>query len=385
MLTPRTAGAVLATALAMLATAMATAPAASARQAYSVPHEAWAQFAVDVSNAQFLETGKGVTVAVVSRGADPGLPALRGMVTTGPDYVFPPKVPLRTLAGTAAAELITSIAPAAKILSLRALPEANEPGASQSSSANAVGRHIADAIRYAADHGAQVIYEDVSLNTSDATLRSAVSYALRKNAVLVAPEPGSARNCSGYTFPGGLPGVIGVASVMLPGGSAPYGPISSVCNNSVVISGPGDTIPILDAGIETDGDLVSGAFTAGTAALIKERYPSMSPALVERALALSARYHPPGGYDPAVGFGVLNPYGALTQAGKVSGLRVTAPAGSGVTGAGAHFGGGPPAGLISALPPAGALLSLYWALAGTGLALLAAAAVLARRWRRSAR
>lgn len=384
MLTLRAACAVFAAALTGLLSAVPAASAASASRAYSVPHDAWAQFVSDAANAQGLATGEGVTVAVVSPGVDPSLPALKGKVTTGPDYIFPPRVPLEKLVGTDDAVLIAAMAPAAKILSLRAVPEGDESGASQFDRTTAGERYVADAIRYAADHGARVVYLDAwteFFETPGAGLRSAVNYALGKNVVLVAPEPGNARTCSGYLFPGGLPGVIGVASVMLPGGPAPYGPITSVCNNSVVISGPGDTVPVPGTDTEADGEFTSGTFTAGTAALIKARYPGLSPALVERALALSARYRPQGGYDPAVGFGVLDPYDAVIQAGKLIGIRVTAPARPGVTRASAHFGGGPPSGLITALPPAGALPGLYWALVGAGLVLLAAA-VLTWRWRR---
>lgn len=386
MLTLRAACIVLATALTGLLSAMPAASAASADQAYSVPHDAWAQFVSDANGAQGLATGEGVTVAVISPGVDPSLPALKGKVTTGPDYTFPPRLPLKKLVvGTDDALLITAMAPAAKILSLRAVPEGDESGATQFYRTTAGERYVADAIRYAADHRAQVIYLDAWTEfskTLDAELRSAVNYALGKNAVLVAPEPGDTRTCKGYLFPGGLPGVIGVASVMLPGGPAPYGSITSVCNNSVVISGPGDTVPVPGTDTEVDGEFTSGTFTAGTATLIKARYPSLSPALVERALALSARYRPQGGYDPAVGFGVLDPYDAVIQAGKLIGIHLTAPARPGVTSASAHFGGGPPSGLITALPSAGARLDLYWALVGAGLALLLAAAVLAWRWRR---
>jgi hypothetical protein len=70
------------------------------------------------------------------------------------------------------------------------------------------------------------------------------------------------------------------------------------------------------------------AWIAGTAALIKSAYPHLAPALVARAIAISARDHPRGGYNIKIGFGLINPFGALLAAGKLARLSATAsPAG----------------------------------------------------------
>ena len=171
---------------------------------------------------------------------------------------------------------------------------------------------------------------------------------------------------------------------MLPGGPAPFSPSSTEANNSVLIAGPADTMLASSTGWQLDDFGTAGALVAATAALIKERYPHLPPALVGRALAMSARDHPKGGYAPSVGFGVLDPYDAILDAGRLAAVTTTAQAGSGVVAAGAHFGGGPP-GVISALPPAGPLVSVYWALMGMGALLLVAVVVLAVRRPRRAR
>jgi hypothetical protein len=69
-------------------------------------------------------------------------------------------------------------------------------------------------------------------------------------------------------------------------------------------------------GWELDDFGTAGALVGATVALIKERYPHLSPALVGRALAMSARDHPKGGYAPSVGFGVLDPYDAGPRRGQ---------------------------------------------------------------------
>ena len=69
-------------------------------------------------------------------------------------------------------------------------------------------------------------------------------------------------------------------------------------------------------------------------------------------------------------------------------VTTTAQAAPGMVSVGAHFGGGPP-GVISALPPGGPVVDVYWALMGMGVLLLVAAVLLAvqrpRRARRAAR
>ena len=149
-------------------------------------------------------------------------------------------------------------------------------------------------------------------------------------------------------------------------------------NNSVLISGPADTVAASATGWELDDFATAAAYAAATVALIKERYPALRPALVARALAMSARYRPHGGYAPSVGFGVLDPYDAVIDAGRLAASTVTAAGGQGAVAAGTRFGGGPP-GPVSAMPPAGPLPALFWALLGVGAVLLVTVAALSAR------
>jgi hypothetical protein len=91
---------------------------------------------------------------------------------------------------------------------------------------------------------------------------------------------------------------------------------------------------------------------------------------------MSARYHPAGGYSTSVGFGVFNPFGAVTDADKLARNPPSVQASRGVVVANAHFGRRPP-GVISALPPAKSATIPDWALIAievilaTGLMLVA--------------
>ena len=401
MLASRAARAAAMTAATVVTALIAFAPAASAASATArsdaPPPGAWAQMQSDVTAADGLVTGRGVTIALLSTGVDTSVADLAGQVTNGPDYIFKPQGPLTHMVGTLTAEFILGVpgydgglAPGARILALRTEPDDSEPGYQSwfNSTSNDAEVPEAQGIRYAVSHGAAVIDIDATYEDIDPELLSAVSYALSRNVVIVVPEDSlsdvSQNPDSSYVFPAGIPGVIGVSAVMLPGGLAPYTSedLREAVNNSVLISGPGDTVDMSADGWELDGSGVAVPVVAATVALIKQRYPDLSPALVARALAMSARYHPGRGYSPSEGFGVVDPYDAILDAGQLARLTTTAPAGApGTVAAGAHFGAGSPPGVISALPPAWPRYAAYGALGAVGAAALACGGILAARRR----
>jgi hypothetical protein len=221
-------------------------------------------------------------------------------------------------------------------------------------------------------------------------LVSAVDYALARNVVLVA---GDGDPKGRYMYPAGLPGVIGVASEVLPGGptgSSLFGTSTSGSqsehNNSALIAGPGNGVIASRSGWGMFGAGVAAAYVTATVALIKERYPDMSPTLVSQALAMSARHHPSGGYATSVGFGLLDPYDAVLDAGKLAKNTATASAvGGAAVDAGSHFGAGPPPGAVYALPPdtTEVIASSAWIAAGAVLLALAVVLAVRRRKRRA--
>jgi hypothetical protein len=115
----------------------------------------------------------------------------------------------------------------------------------------------------------------------------------------------------------------------------------------------------------------------------KSVYPKITPVEVARALATSASYHPHGGYNTTVGFGLINPAGALHAAGSLLKLRTTAAAGPAVVNPGSRLARSSVPGIVDAVHHAPARLAVLSAVIVAGLAVLLLALWLARRWRRA--
>ena len=144
------------------------------------------------------------------------------------------------------------------------------------------------------------------------------------------------------------------------------------------MAAPGEGVPAQGRNglyYTVNGTSPACALVAGVAALIKSRYPSISPGQVMEALTATA--HQPlsgGGYNVLTGFGVVDAAAALTEAGKLTGER---PAGS-LVALSTHFGGGAAAIPAAPVAPRGpgplvmfALLAVVsLAAAGGGLAAL---------------
>ncbi|MQY03557.1 S8 family serine peptidase [Actinomadura macrotermitis] len=298
---------------------------------------------LNVPRAWSLSRGRGVTVAVLDSGVDDTQADLAGSVTVGPDYTAganPPGTEPKRLHGTNMASIIAGhghgpgaadgmigVAPEARLLSLRVILERDEPGFAAFGGDRRYEGTIAQGIRYAVDHGADVI--NLSLGRSYPTRdeRQAVAYAIGRGVVVVAAagNGGAERSArrgghAEFTYPASFPGVISVAAVDAAGRHAGF----SNRNSAVVVSAPG--VQIIGAGPGSrywigDGTSPATAFVSGVAALIRSRHPKMAPALVAQALVAGPQQRPARGYDLGVGFGRVDALSALTESDRIAGFR----------------------------------------------------------------
>ncbi len=353
------------------------------------------QLVKDTANAWKITQGSGVTVAVLSTGVDPSAVGLAGKVRTGHNYVNRSNsgpVDGTILASAIAGSGPTSAspigpigrAPAAKILSIRIWPDANEPGATAFyNDADGPGI-IASAITEAVNKGAKVIYDDEVETNPTLPMEQAVQYAISKNVVVICAEDAFGSEPNGPTYPTNLPGVLGAGDISLPGLIPPSPKGASPKNESILVAAPGDQFLASGPGPDysVQNYYAAASWLIGTAALIKSVYPNLSPALVARAIALSARDRPAGGYNTTVGFGLINPAGALQQATALAKLATIAAPGSEVASPSARLASGPAPGTIEAVHHSTVKLAGFGAAIVVGLACLLLAVLLARRGRR---
>ncbi|WP_160311168.1 S8 family serine peptidase [Streptacidiphilus anmyonensis] len=270
-------------------------------------------------------TGKGVVVAVIDSGVRATHVDLRGQVLPGTDFVFggngqtdhSPEGHGTGMAsiiagrghGPGGEEGIMGLAPGAKILPIGV---GGGVGVVR-------GNYVPQAIRYAVDHGAQVISMSIGSAGADPEEESAVAYAEQHDVVLVAAAGNGGTSVKEY--PASWPGVIKVGAVDSAGklaGDSQTGGITVVAPGVAILrdGGASDTQTL-----QGDGTSDSTAYVAAIAALYRSAHPDLSAGQIVDYVIKTAV--PPKGVttpDPRYGYGIATP--DLTMAvspGPVSG------------------------------------------------------------------
>ncbi|MDT0487082.1 MULTISPECIES: type VII secretion-associated serine protease mycosin [Streptomyces] len=338
----------------LLAASVALVP-PTAAHADGIRAKQWALEAMHTQEAWQTTKGAGVTVAVLDTGVENDHPDLVGNVLTGKDMIgFGAVRGQRPWArhGTAMAGIIAGhghgvgngdgvmgIAPEAKILPVRVILEDGDPARSRAR--NTRGNALAEGIRWAADHGADVI--NLSLGDDSASAHpeagedDAVQYALKKGAVVVASAGNGGEKGDHISYPAAYPGVIAVTAVDKFGTRASF----STRRWYATVAAPGDDVVIADPDhkyYEGWGTSAASAFVSGAVALVKAAHPDLTPAQIKKLLEDTARNAPSGGRDDSRGFGFVDPAAALKSAARLKpqGLQ---PASYGEK----YFGSGPDA------------------------------------------
>lgn len=366
-------------------------PAATA-QADGIRAQQWGLSALHLGEAWRTTKGRGVTVAVLDTGVEADHPDLAGNVLAGKDMIgFGARQGDRTWArhGTAMAGIIAGhghgpdhadgvmgVAPEAKILPVRVILEDGDPARGKARTTR--GGALADGIRWAADHGADVINlslgDDSSSAHPEAGEDEAVQYALKKGVVVVASAGNGGDKGDHVSYPAAYPGVIAATAVDKYGTRASF----STRRWYAAVSAPGVDVVIADPDhkyYEGWGTSAASAFVSGAAALVKAAHPALAPAQVKRLLEDTARNAPVGGRDDSRGFGMIDPAAALRAADRLE-PRSLRPAAYGAK----YFGSGPD-------PAEATGGATDWAgpLAGGAGAVLLVAAVVLWRGRRATR
>jgi membrane-anchored mycosin MYCP len=271
-----------------------------------VTSEPWAQQALDFSSVWPLATGAGVTVAVVDSGVDYSR-QLAGKVTavdlTGTGYQDCVGHGTEIAAIIAASDMqargvpFEGVAPGARILSIKV----NNSDAGSSAL-------MAQGIRLAAELGAKVINVSI-VSASTPELQSAVDFALQHGAVVVAAGGNDEdQTGTGPFYPASYPGVLSVGAVASDGARSSFSDVRS----HVAVTAPGEDVTSDSPwGYQVNnlaGTSYATAFVSGVVALLRSRYPGLSPAEVVKRITETAN----GAAGVGTGNGLINPLQAIT-------------------------------------------------------------------------
>jgi len=165
---------------------------------------------------------------------------------------------------------------------------------------------VASGIRYAADHGAQVINMSLGSSEYSYTLEEAVNYAFNKGVTIVAAA-GNDDGAVGY--PAACPHVIAVGALDSSDRLASF----SNRGSDLDLTAPGvNILSTVPGGYQKmSGTSMASPVVTGCASLVLASYPDYGPSQVESALEAGATDLGSAGFDTTFGYGKVNPSTAV--------------------------------------------------------------------------
>ncbi len=268
------------------------------------------QYVIDklhLHEAHTIASGNNIIVAVIDSLVDAAHPDLAGSIIGQYNAVSANDQPddhgTGMIGAIAAHRRLLGVAPHARILAIHAFsPDAKHPQ-------QATTQSIVAGIDWAIKRGARVINMSFA-GPYDPLLQVALKTAHDKGVVLIAAA-GNMGPQSAPLYPAADENVIAVTAIddkdkLLP--QANQGP-------HVALASPGVNV-FEDAphgGYNyTTGTSVAAAHVSGVAALLLERNPGLDVAKLEQILFSTARDLGPPGRDPQFGYGLVDPYRALS-------------------------------------------------------------------------
>ncbi|MEU3603082.1 S8 family serine peptidase [Streptomyces sp. NPDC006798] len=262
----------------------------------------WTRRALGLDQVWQLSRGRGVTVAVVGTGVSDAPAVLAGRVralgSAGEDCVGRGTFQAGLAAGAITpGHGFSGVAPEADVLAVRGTGERGEPDPAG----------LADAVRRAAEEGADVITVTAPLDGADPGVRAAMAAAERHDALVVVPAAADGAPSGGSGGPPAPPPPAEALAVVDTGPrgdrekGAPRYTRADLTAPGAALVGPG---PVGDGKWTASGSSLAAAVTAGAAALVRSYHPRLRASEVRDRL-LSGAY--PGAELPA-----LDPYGAVS-------------------------------------------------------------------------
>jgi len=267
--------------------------------------------------------GAGVTIAIIDTGVDGTVPELRGAVIGGADFSGLGAADGQTPVGSTGSEHGTLVASLAAGRGrgtnsgvIGAAPAANLLAISIGFGEGSVDSdtQIAEAVRWAVDHGADVINMSLTRNTLEwpQSWDDAFLYAMEHDVVIVAAAGNRGSGTTVVGAPATMPGVLTVAGVDR-NGEASFD--ASAQGITIGTSAPSEEL----VGVAPGGTLVrwggtSGAapIVAGIVALVRAAHPELDAAnVINRIVATSREVGEPGP-DAIYGFGLVDAAAAVS-------------------------------------------------------------------------
>lgn len=276
----------------------------------------WALGAIHARQSWKTSRGRGVTVAVVDSGIGPTR-ELDGQVRRTVNLAGPTgkRIDLHDH-GTAVSCVIaarpdrpgwkgvTGVAPEVDLMSVRIF----------GASGIAPATRVAQGIRWAVDHGADII--NASFEDHDKpVLRFAIRYALQRGVIVVAGAGNEGDVGSPPQYPAAYPGVIAVGAVRPNLQRAAFSNegeyVDVVAPGTRVLScDPFDTLSYYE------GTSLATPMVTGVVALMKSARPRLTSAAAERILRRTARDMGSPGRDDSYGWGLVDAEAAVKEAGR---------------------------------------------------------------------
>ena len=295
-----------------------------------------------VRDAWKSATGKGVKIAVIDTGVDGSHQDLRGAVGEGTDVSGVGRangqegLGAEPEHGTLVASLaagrghgsenpdgpggtrgIIGVAPEAEILPVSLWVGSEHPGARD------IDEQIPDAVRWAVDHGANVINMSLGSNATGwpPAWDSAFAYAEEKGVLVVAAAGNRGSGLNQVGAPATIPGVLSVGGVDR---SRTASWDSSSQGISIAVAGPSEemvgAIPG-DGYARWSGTSATVPLVAGTAALIKQKHPDLTAAGIAQRIVDTAHDAGAQGKDPLYGYGILDVRAAVEDDVRISDIN----------------------------------------------------------------